>query len=388
MSRDSQNESPRSQLVRELGSSTEEDIALFHHWQETQPIRYRPEYHLWEVFRYKDVKRVLSDSTTFVKESRPDPAQYRKRRGFMSSAFTLRRIEALTPRLIQIVDELLEPARAAGKMHVTTQLASPLPVRVISELLGLPRSDQERIQQWSHQHAIGVPDKNESFLYFSDLLDERKRDPRDDFMSGLLAAEESDDLISRLVAAQKNETQLTREEMISICYELLMTGYFPVMMLLNWALYRLCRHPEIYQALRTDPSLIPGAIEEMLRYDVAGSPLQRMALHDTVLGGHQIKAGEIVIAWTGAANCDETYFPQSERFDIRRSPNPHLTFGYGIHFCPGHALARLEVRTVLERIVTHFTELRLDTEHPVQFMDQTWSRLIQSLDVLFISSRI
>jgi|SRR5579859_2308337 len=134
---------------------------------------------------------------------------------------------------------------------------------------------------------------------------------------------------------------------------------------------------------RNDPSLILGAIEETLRYDFSGSNLRRVALHDTVLGGHQIKAGETVVAWTGAANFDEADFPQSEHFDIRRSPNHHLTFGYGVYVCQGHPLARLEGRIALERIVTHFVEMSFDPEKPVQYLDQTASRFIQSLSILF-----
>ena len=367
-----QNEPLGSRLVRALGPSTEERQAWFHHMQETQPVRYHPESHLWEVFRYKDVQQVLLDSATFAKESEPDPAQHRKRRGLMSNEFTSRRIEELTPRLIQIVDELLEPARVSGKMNVVTELASPLPVRIIAELLGLPLSGQERVQQWSYQRFIGVgdSDKNELFRFLSDVLDERKRDPRDDLMSRLLAAEE-------------NEAHLTREEIISMCKELMVTGSITTMILLSRVLYRCCLYPEIYQALRDNPSLIQGAIEETLRYDFASSHLCRTTLHDTVLGGHQIKAGETVVAWRGAANFDETYFPHSEQFDIRRSPNPHLTFGYGVHVCLGHPLARLEGRILLERIVAHFSEIRLDPEDSVQYTDKMASEFIQSLGVLF-----
>ena len=377
----------KSILKSELGPSVQSHAAWYHHMQETQPVRYRPEYHLWEVFRYQDVLHVLSDYTTFSidgnqPESFPgvlgksDPPQHRQLRSLVSKAFTPRRIAELTPHLILIVDELLETAKVAGKMNVTTALTNPLPVRVIACMLGLPPEDQERFLQWSYEllrQMMGIwnPENSELLHYFAELLNERKRDPRDDLISGLLAAEE-------------NGAHLTREEIIHLCIEMIFAGNVTTTTLLNRTLYRLCQYPEIYQALRDDPLLIPGAIEETLRYDFSSFNLWRTARHDSVLGRHQIRAGETVVAWVGAANFDETYFPHSEQFDIRRSPNSHLTFSHGIHVCLGAPLARLEGRIALERIVAHFAKICLDTEHPVQFLDQMGAlRVMQSLDILF-----
>ncbi len=377
----------RDILVSQLGPSIESHVAWFHHMQETQPVRYRPEYNMWEVFHYKDVQRVLLDYATFaidksLPESVPgsltksDPPRHRRLRGLVSQAFTPRRVEKLRPRLTQVVDELLAGALDKGKMDVVAELVYPLPVRALAEMLGLPREDQERFLQWSYQllrQILGVKDFDNSELlhYFSELLDKRQRDPGDDLMSGLLAAEE-------------NGARLTREEIIPMCLELMTGGIVATVFMLGSALRRFCLHPEIYQALRADPSLIPGAIEETLRYDFSIINVWRTARHDTVLAGHEVKAGQYVVAWTAAANFDETYFPHSERFDIRRSPNPHLTFGYGIHICLGAPLARLGGRIALERIVKHFSDIRLDPESPVQFMDQMGaSQNISSLGILF-----
>jgi cytochrome P450 len=385
-----QNQPTRDILFREPGSSIEAHVAWYQQMRETQPVRYRPEYNLWEVFRYKDVQQVLLDSATFTKDkslpeslptvladilSKSDLAQQRRRRSLLSKAFTPRRIEELRPRLVKIVDELLEPAKISGKMNVVTELTSRLPVRVIAEMLGLPLSDLERFQQWSYQllgQVMGVwnADNNELLRYFSDLLDERKRDPRDDLMSALVVAEE-------------NGVYLTREEIINTCLELMFAGNVTTSIMLSLALHRVCEHPEIYRALRDDPALIPGTIEETLRYDFSPMAVWRMARHDTVFQGYEIKAGQCVVAWTAAANFDETQFPHASQFDIRRSPNPHLTFGYGVHVCLGYPLARLEGHITLERIVAHFSEIHPDPEHPVQYTHQISSRLIQSLDILF-----
>jgi cytochrome P450 len=156
--------------------------------QETQPVRYRKTHNLWEVFRYKDVQQVLSDHATFSSWGQYDPNDHRRRRGIKSKAFTPRRLEGLRPRLVQIVDELLEPALASGKTNGVTDLASPLPMRVITEILGAPLSDQERFQQSSYQmlgEIMGLekPDDNEIRYYFADLLNKRERDPRDDLIS-------------------------------------------------------------------------------------------------------------------------------------------------------------------------------------------------------------
>lgn len=377
----------RNILHKDLAPSTESRIAWYHQMQENQPIRYRPEYNLWEVFRYKDVQQVLSDYATFsidkrYPESFPsllgkyDPPRHRQVRGLVSKVFSSGRIQELAPHLIQLTDELLGRASASGKMDVAAEFTYPFPVYVIGEMLGLPLSDQERFRQWSYQlfrQFLGVwkPENTEMLQYFSDLLDKRKLDPRDDLISGLLAAEE-------------NGVHLTREEIINLCLELMWAGNVTTTTLLTLALYHFCQHPEIYQALRNDPSLIPGTIEETLRYHFSSITQWRTARHDTVFNGHEIKAGQYVVAWLAAANVDETYFPKSSQFDIKRSPNPHLTFGHGIHVCLGYPLARLEARIALERFVTHFSEICLDPESPVQHMGATAAaKSIESLGILF-----
>ena len=387
MTEEMKNYPPKDAIIDELASSFDGRIEWYQYMQENQPIRYRPEYNLWEVFRYKDVEQVLLDHATFsIDGSQPqgfpgaltkcDPPQHRQLRGLVSKAFTPRRIEELRPRLIQITDELLELAIARGKMNVATEFTYPFPVRVIAEVLGLPPEDQEQLQQWSGQLVrqflcVRNPDNNELLHYFSELLNERKYNPHDDLISGLLAVEE-------------NGAHLTREEVIRMCLELLAAGHITTTLLLNYALHRFCQYPEIYQALRDDPSLIPGAIEEALRYDFPSPNMWRTARYDTVFNGHEIKAGQYMVAWKAAANFDETYFPQASQFDIRRSPNPHLTFGYGIHRCLGAPLVRLEGRIAFERIITHFSDIRLDPDEPVQYMDKMGSaRFIQSFGIIF-----
>ncbi|BCL83679.1 putative cytochrome P450 YjiB [Ktedonobacteria bacterium brp13] len=361
-------ELPRNMMQQKIGDSVESRITWYREMRENQPVHYNQDLQVWEVFRYKDVQRVLLDHVDYsVKKTLPEnfpstlgksePPRHRQLRSLVSKAFTPRSIEELTPRLVEIIDSLLEPALAIGKMEMMTGLTYPLPVRVIAEMLGLPAKDQERFRVWSYQlldqFTKGAhPDNNELFHYFSDLLEERKADPQTDLMSSLLAAEE-------------DGARLTREEILFMCLEMMMAGNVTTTMLLSYALDRFSQHPEIYEALRADPSLIPGALEETLRYDFSEISLRRTAREDLVLDGHEIKAGEMIVSWVGAAHFEEEYFPHAEQFDIRRTPNPHMTFGYGIHVCLGAPLARLESKIALERIVAHFSSIHPDPERPL-----------------------
>ena len=337
-------ELPRDLLRQKTGDSVEARIAWFREMRENHPVYYNEDLQIWEVFRYKDVQKVLLDHADYsMKQTMPenfpstlgkaDPPRHRQLRSLVSKAFTPRSIEELTPRLVEIIDGLLDPAQESGRLEVMTGLTYPLPVRVIAEMLGLPARDQDRFRVWSYQlldqFSRGTnPDHTELFHYVSDLLEERKADPKQDLMSSLLAAEE-------------DGARLTREEILFMCLEMMMAGNVTTTMLLSYALDRFSKHPDIYAALRADPSLIPGALEETLRYDFSEISLRRTARSDLVLDGHQIKAGEMITAWVGAAHFEEEYFPRAEEFDIRRSPNPHMTFGYGIHACLGSPLARL-----------------------------------------------
>lgn len=359
---------PRELLQQEWDDSVQARIAWFRQMRETQPVRYNQQQQVWEVFRYQDVQRILLDYSEYaVKGALPetfpstlgkaDPPRHRQLRSLVSKAFTPRSIDALAPRLVELMDALLAPALVSGKMNVMSDLTYPLPVRVIAEMLGLPAKDQEQFRLWSYallEHFVtrGHVEHQELLDYFSELLDERKRHPQNDLISALLAAEE-------------DGARLTREEVLSMCLELMMAGNVTTTMLLSFALVRLSQQPDHYAALRAEPALIPSMLEETLRYDFSAMSLRRTVRNDLELDGHQLKAGEPVVAWVGAAHFEEPYFPHAEQFDIRRTPNPHLTFGYGVHACLGAPLARLESRIALERIVTHFETLRPDPDRPV-----------------------
>lgn len=366
-------------------ASPEAQAAWYHTMQETQPVRYQPDHDLWEVFRYEDVQRVLTDYSTFSAEVllegfpetgglNSDPPDHRRYRTLAGKAFTPRRVAQLTPRITAIVDEILTQGRSEGKLDIVEQLAYPLPVRVVGEMLGVPLEDMERFRYWSYQ-LLGMmanpedPTQSEFRDYLNDQLNQRRQEPRDDLMSALLTSEVNGDI-------------LTQDEVLALCLGLLVAGNVTTTMLLSYAARRFVKQPEVFEQLRQDPSLIPGAIEEILRYDFSAVSFVRQARCDTTIGDSEIKEGQLVMAWLSAANFDETRFPHAEQFDIRRSSNLHMTFGHGIHYCLGAPLARLEGKIALERMVAHWSDMRSDPENPPLYISEQIGMML-SFPVLF-----
>ncbi|MGA6168350.1 cytochrome P450 [Amycolatopsis magusensis] len=378
----------RDLLFPELSDSIEARIAWFRHMQENEPVRFRPEYNLWEVFRYEDVNHVLKNPGTFSVTNkthlglpfsfgRADIPEHKFLRGFVARFFVPGTVEARAPEYTAMVDSLLAPARVSGRMEVLGELCYPLMERAVAEMFGLRITGEGRFREWSDQmfgQLIGVrsPDHADVVGLFTEQLEERKRAPGDDLMSALLAARGQDG-------------RLAEEKIVHMCLDLATAGNAPLSLMLAYAFVRFCRDPQLYQELRRDPSLIPGAIEEILRFDFSWFNLWRTARHDTVLGGHEIKADQYVVVWDSSANFDEEYFPQPDRFDIRRSPNPHLTFGQGMYICLGLPLVRVLGRIVLERFVTTFADIRFDAEQPLRSLDRMKDYLV-SLGVVLTPS--
>ncbi|BAJ32821.1 MULTISPECIES: cytochrome P450 [Kitasatospora] len=379
----------RELLFPDLSDDIDARIAWFQHMQKNQPLRFRPEYNLWEVFRYEDVQYVLKNPEEFSVSNkthlglpfsfgRADIPDHRFLRGFVARSFQPGNIEGLAPEFAAMVDALLAPARESGRLEVLGELGYPIMERVVGQMFGLRIPGVNLFREWSDQmfgQLIGVrsPDHADVVDLFREQLDERKLDPRDDLMSALLAARRKDD-------------RLAEEKIIHMCLDLATAGNAPLSLLLAYTFQRFCRDPELFQTLRRDPSLIPGAIEEILRFDFSWFNLWRTARHDTVLGGQEIKADQYVVVWDSSANFDEKHFPQADRFDIRRSPNPHLTFGQGMYICLGLPLVRVLGRVVLERLVATFSDLAADPDRPVRTLEQMKDYVV-SLDVVLTPSK-
>ena len=341
--------------------------------------------------RYEDVDRVLRDRRFGVATPSPwrevfaegappsmrllgensllfvDPPQHTRVRGLVAQAFTPRRVEALRPRIDDAVRGILDRLEVREGFDVLEELAWPIPIAGVTDLLGVPATDQALLHGWTH--AITAVDElpldfdvlpaagvaaDEFLAYAGDLVEARRRDPGDDLISGLIAAEEDGE-------------RLTPDELLSMIVLILLAGHDTTAGLISTGLWLLLAHPDAAATVRTDPGAVPGAVEEVLRYlgplQVASGggrwPDRPVTIHDTV-----IEPGTPVRLLLGSANRDPRRFEDPDRFDIHRTPNRHLGFGRGLHACLGSALGRLEAQVVLPAVLRRFPGLALMDDGP------------------------
>jgi cytochrome P450 len=313
-----------------------------------------------------------------------DPPDHTRLRGLVNKAFTPRVVEHLRDRVQQIVDELIGSAAAKGEIEVIEDLAYPLPVRVICEMLGVPPEDHETFRGWSHDVARGLdPD----FVLPADFRERRQRtfDQLREYFVGLIAqrrAEPRDDLISALIAAEEQGQVMSEEELVTTCGLLLIAGHETTVNLIANGTLALLRHPHQLRRLRDDPSLIRTAVEEVLRFDPPVQMTARIALEDIDVGGTTFRKGQLAILLLAAANRDEAQFSDPETFDIGREDNRHLAFGMGIHFCVGAPLARVEGQIALGAIARRLKDPQLMLENPA-YKENLVLRGLEALPVRF-----
>ncbi|MBA4603298.1 cytochrome P450 [Thermoactinomyces sp. AMNI-1] len=352
-----------------------EPFAWYKEMRENSPVFYDAGQNVWNVFLYDDVKRVLVDHRLFSnKKERSfipvprddnrtninfcDPPEHRTRRGLLAQAFTPRSLREWEPRIQAIADELIAEIEGQATVDIVQKLAIPLPVTVIAELLGVPSRDRELIKAWSDilfypysKETFGdvAEQKAQALKEFSDYLypivQEKRKHP-------------ADDIISDLTRATLEGEQLTDAEVVRFSIGLLGAGNETTTMLISNIFYSmLFDQPGIYREIRADLSLVPKLIEEVLRYRFPVA-IDRQVAQDTTVFGHNLKKGQIVVAWTGAANRDESKFDHAENFDIHRPNNQHhLTFGAGPHLCLGAPLARMEANIALTTFVKRFADI-------------------------------
>jgi len=292
-----------------------------------------------------------------------DPPDHTRQRSAVSRFFTPAAIEAWRPRVSAIVAELLDRIAEAEEFDLIAELAYPLPVRVISEMLRVPEEDRERFTRWSRA-LVGLLDP--SLIEPADVLNALGAAEELVAYAGELAADRRrrpvpDDLLSALVAAV-DAGQLSEEEMVSICVLLLIAGHETTVNLIGNGTLSLLRHPEELARLRADPALIRTAVEELARYEPPVPIAARMAHEDVELADTVIREGELAVVVLAAANRDPTAFDDPECLDLARSPNPHVSFGHGIHFCLGAPLARLESQVALHATLGRFPGLELGSD--------------------------
>ncbi|EPH43870.1 putative Cytochrome [Streptomyces aurantiacus JA 4570] len=316
-----------------------------------------------ENLRQKDENRKtpLIDGYSMIDRDAPDHTRLRR---LVQKAFTPKSIQALAPRIGELVDGMLDRIADAGRADLVPELASPLPFAVIAEMLGAPPTDHERIRELSGtmvrslepvadpavMQAIEAADAEMAEIT-AEMIEWKRRNPADDLMTALIEAEEDGD-------------KLSDDELVAQIELLYIAGHETTVNLLANGTLALLRHPDQLAALRADPALMPNAIDELLRYD---SPLQssrRITLEPTVLSGVEIPAGAFVIGGLASANRDEAHWgPDADTLRLdREGARGHLAFGSGSHHCLGAALARLEASITLERMLARFPELALDGE--------------------------
>ncbi|MFF3608755.1 cytochrome P450 [Streptomyces sp. NPDC002463] len=287
-----------------------------------------------------------------------DAPDHTRLRRLVTAEFTGRRVESLRPRIERLTHELADAMEPAGRADLVDAYAFPLPITVICELLGVPAEDRDTFRGWSNELVTptgerGILDALEGFGGYLDGLIEDKR-----------AAGPADDLLSGLIAARAEDgDRLSGPELRAMAYLLLIAGHETTVNLISNTVRNLLTHPEQLAALRADPDLLDGTIEESLRYD---GPVEtatfRVTREPVTIGDTVIPAGQSVIVGIGASDRDPARFPEPDRFDIRRDTRGHLAFGHGIHYCLGAPLARLEGRIALRTLLDRFPLLELDQE--------------------------
>jgi len=355
------------------------------------PLYYNEKYEFFALSRYDDVERGLLDWQAYSSAKGSvleiiksgvkmppgmfifeDPPDHNLHRGVLSRVFTPRRMAAIEPKVRAFAARSLDPLIGRGRFDFIADLGAPIPMRTIGLLLGIPEEDQEtlrdRFDQGMRLQDGVMPDFRASMgaggdTDYAQYIDWRAEHPSDDLMTELLTAEFTD--------VHGTVRTLTRSEVLGYVGLLAAAGNETTMRLIGWAGKLLAEHPDQRKDLAEDPNLIPNAIEELLRYEPP-SPVQARTVTQDV-GHHDqvVPAGSIVLLLNASANRDERQFPEPDRFDVHRPIQRHLSFGYGLHFCLGAFLARLEARIALEEVLKRFPRWEVDTEHAVRAQTST-----------------
>jgi len=361
------------------------------------PLYYNERYDFYAVSRYADVERGLVDAKQYVSgrggilelikaniEMPPgtlifeDPPVHTIHRGLLSRVFTPRRVSALEPKMREFCAQSLDPLVGADGFDFVADLGAQMPIRVIGMLFGIPDEDLDAIREQADAHLRtedGQPmrvSQNVTFgsEMFAEYIDWRIDHPSDDLMTELLTVEFDDH-----TGAHR---KLTRDEILGYVMLLAGAGNETTTRLIGWTGQLLGTHADQRREIAADRSLVPQAIEEILRYE-APSPVQaRWVAKDVEWHGTQVPEGSILLLLNGSANRDERHFDDPDRFDIHRRIGHHLSFGYGIHFCLGAALARLEGRVALDEVLQRFPDWEVDLDNAVQARTSTvrgWEKL-------------
>ena len=384
---------------------------LYQRLRREAPVHWDPFLHAWIVTRYADVIQVLhhfsADRTptpqhlknmglgslgpiaqVMVKQMLfMDAPAHTRLRGLASQAFIPRRVEQLRAHIQEIADRLVDRVLPAGRMELMADFAAPLPAIVTAEFLGVPTQDHPQLKQWSADFAemlgnfqhnpervpVMLRSLEEMNDYFKDAVNDQRKSPRGGLISAFLHAEIDGD-------------RFTDEEVIANTIVTMVGGQETTTNLIGNGMLTLLARPEVRAQIESDYSLVPSAVEELLRYESPSQHTARIAPADTELGGKLIRKGQAVIAVMGAANRDPERFPDPDRLDIRREDNRHLAFGWAAHFCFGAQLARIEGQIAFEALLRRLRDLQLEPG-PVRWRNNLGLRGLTALRVRFTPAK-
>ena len=380
---------------------------LYARLRREDPVHWDPFLHAWVVTRYDDVQRVLLE---FSANRTPTPAQlmdmglsqlspiaqvmvkqmlfmdapaHTRLRGLCSQAFTLRRVERLRSHIQDIADRLIDAVAPGGRMDLIHDFAAPLPATVTAEMLGVSTADHRQLKTWSADFAEMLgnfqhnPDRAKRVL---DTLEQMTAYFRDAIRTQ--SVQPGEGLVHALLAAQVDGDRLSEEEVVANVIVTMVGGQETTTNLIGNGMLSLLRHPEVLEQLRVDPSLIPSAVEELLRFESPSQHTGRIAPRDVEMGGKKIRARDAVIAVMAAANRDPEHFPDPDRLDIGRRENRHVAFGFGAHFCFGAPLARIEAQVAFSSILRRLSHLQLEPG-PITWRENLGLRGLKALPLSF-----
>ena len=391
----------------------EDPYPLLRQLRDEDPVHWSDSIGGWILTRYDDMVTTFKDTAHFSNEGRlakavaylppdtraefktfedhyrqrslihSDPPDHTRLRSLITKAFNARVVEGMRPRMQEIVNGVFDAALEAGRMDVIKDLAIPLPVTVLAEILGVPKSDVHLFKEWADGvlafQGLNKPSvetlrhAQASILgirgYLGVLLKEKKHHP-------------GEDLLSELAAAESEGDKLSETELVNSCITLLVAGHETTTSLIGNGIWALLRYSDQWQLLKNDPSLVTSAVEEILRFESPVARQPRLMKVDTEMGGKTLRQGEMVFQMLNAANRDPAYFTDPDTFDVRRQKNRHIAFGLGVHFCVGALLARTEGQVVFSTLVKRLPNIRLVDDKPDWDVHKPNSRMLRTLHVL------
>jgi cytochrome P450 len=379
---------------------------LYRRLREEAPVHWDPYLHAWVVTRYADVITVLHRyragrtpapdrlaalgmeelspiAAVMVKQmlflDQPDHGRVRR---LASVAFTPRRVARLREHIRQIAESLVDDLVGSGEFDVMATLANPLPAIVTAEMLGVPTSDHDQLKSWSQDFAEMLGNFQHNPGRLPQVL--RSLEEMINYFGTAIANEAThptEGLVNALVTAEVDGDRLTREEIIANVIVTMVGGLETTTNLIGNGLLTLLRQPDLMRQLRADPSLMPSAIEELLRYESPSQHTARLAPADAVLGDREIPENAAVIAVMGAANRDPARFAEPDQVQLGRDDNRHVAFGWAGHFCFGAPLARIEGQLAFETLLSRFAEITLASDEGIQWRPNLGLRGLTSLRV-------